>query len=176
MVFFNKVTSKDLWLLDIAARGGKINLAQYIMNQMISTLKQKIAGAKKSPPQHIKVVVPYVNIIMMIACKMSCWNSRYELIKLRAQCNLGSISKIGYKKVNGQWVKTRGAHGDAYKDKQDEDNDSGAHEDEQAVEPQVLEPAVFVSTSLEDIIAVLGQIQLKMNQRFNSINDRFQEF
>ena len=39
---FTKVTKEDLWLLDMAARGQKINLARYIMDKMISTMKQKL--------------------------------------------------------------------------------------------------------------------------------------
>ena len=55
----------------MVVNGQKISLAKYIMDKMISTLKQKIAGAKKNPPQHGKVVVPYVNILTIIVRKMS---------------------------------------------------------------------------------------------------------
>ena len=47
---FNKVTKENLWLLDMAVNGQKISLAKYIMDKMISTLKQNIAGAKKNLP------------------------------------------------------------------------------------------------------------------------------
>ena len=36
---FNKVTKEDLWLLDMAVRGQKINLARYIMDKMTSEAK-----------------------------------------------------------------------------------------------------------------------------------------
>ena len=75
------------------------------MDKMIFTLKQNIAGAKKNPPQHGKVAVPYVNILTIIARKMSQWNPRYEFIKLRVKYDLVSVSKMGYHKVNGEWVK-----------------------------------------------------------------------
>ena len=98
---FNKVTKEDLWLLDMAVRGHKINLARYIMDKMISTLKQKIASAKKNLPLHGKVAVSYVNILTLIARRMSRWNLRYELIKLGVKYDLASVSKMGYHKVNG---------------------------------------------------------------------------
>ncbi|XWS39351.1 hypothetical protein CRYUN_Cryun18bG0045300 [Craigia yunnanensis] len=89
----------------MAARGQKVNLARYIMDKMISTMKQKITGAKKNPPQHGKVAVPYINILTLITCKMSQWNPIYELIKLGVKYDLGSMNKMGYHKVNGEWIK-----------------------------------------------------------------------
>ena len=67
--------------------------------------KQKIASAKKNPPLHGKVAVPYVNILTLIARRMSRWNPRYELIKLRVKYDLASVSKMGYHKVNRVWIK-----------------------------------------------------------------------
>ena len=94
-----------MWLLDMAIRGQKINLARYIIDKMISTLKQKIASAKKNPPLHGKVAVLYVNILTLIARRISRWNPRYELIKLGVKYDLASVSKMGYHKVNGVWIK-----------------------------------------------------------------------
>ena len=36
---YNKVTVKDLWMLDRVAKGELINLARYIMGKMIFTLQ-----------------------------------------------------------------------------------------------------------------------------------------
>ena len=36
---------------------------------------------------------------------MSRWNPRYELIKLGVKYDLSSVSKMGYHKVNNEWVK-----------------------------------------------------------------------
>ena len=36
---------------------------------------------------------------------MSRWNPRYELIKLGVKYDLASVSKMGYHKVNGVWIK-----------------------------------------------------------------------
>ena len=78
----------------MAIRGQKINLARYIMDKMISTLKQKIESAKKNLLLHGKVAVPYVNILTVITRRMSRWNPRYELIKLDVEYDLASVSKM----------------------------------------------------------------------------------
>ena len=72
------------------------------MDKMISTLKQKIASAKKNPLLHGKVAVPCVNILTVIAHRMSRWNPRYELIKLVVKYDFASVSKMRYHKVNGE--------------------------------------------------------------------------
>ena len=77
----------------MAVRGQKINVARYIMDKMIFTMKQNIAGAKKKPPQHGKVTVSYVNILTIIARKISQWNPRYGLIILGVKYDLVSVSK-----------------------------------------------------------------------------------
>ena len=136
---FNKVTKEDLWMLDMAVRGEKINLGRYIMDKMISTLKQKIASAKKNPPLHGKVAVPYVNILTLIARRMSRWNPRYELIKLGVKYDLASVSKMGYHKVNGVWIKK---------------NQLAEASQEQPTEAAPSGP------SLEDVMTALGQLQM----------------
>ena len=132
---FNKVTKEDLWLLDMVVRGQKMNLARYIMDKMISTLKQKIISAKKNPPLHGKVAVRYVNILTLIARRMSRWNPRYELIKLGVKHDLASVSKMGYHKVNGVWIKK---------------NQPAEASQEQPTEAAPLGP------SLEDVMTTLG--------------------
>ena len=152
---FNKVTKEDLWLLAMAANGQKINLARYIMDKMISTLKQKIASAKKNPPLHGKVAVPYVNILTLMARRMSRWNPRYELIKLGVKYDLASVSKMGYHKVNGIWIKKA-----------------------QSVEASQEQPTTEASSgpSLVNVMSTLEQLQVQMHQRFDFVDQRLQGF
>ena len=139
----------------MAIRGQKINLARYIMDKMISTLKQKIAGTKKNPPLHGKVAIPYVNIFTLIARRMSRWNPRYEFIKLRVKYDLESVSKMGYHKVNGAWIKK---------------NQPAEASQEQPTDAAPSGP------SLEDVMTALGQLQMQMHQRFDLVDQRFQGF
>ena len=130
-------------------------MARSIMDKMISTLKQKIASAKKNPSLNGKVASPYVNILTLIAHRMSRWNPRYELIKLGVKYDLASVSKMGYHKVNGVWIKK---------------NQPAEASQEQPTEAAPLSP------SLEDVMTTLGQLQIQMYQRFDLVDQRFQGF
>ena len=70
---------------------------------------------------------------------MSRWNPRYELIKLGVKYDLASISKMGYHKVNGVWIK-KNQPTEASQEQQTEAAPSGP--------------------SLEDVMTALGQLQL----------------
>ena len=104
---------------------------------------------------HGKVVIPYVNILTIIARRMSRWNPRYELIKLGVKYDLASVSKMGYHKVNGVWIKK---------------NQPAEASQEQPTE------AAPLGLSLEDVMTALGQLQLQMHQRFDQVDQRFQGF
>ena len=43
---FTKVTFNDIWLLEMATKGIKINLSRFIMNKMLNILKKKEKEAK----------------------------------------------------------------------------------------------------------------------------------
>ena len=53
---FSKVTTDDIWLLEMAFKGIKINLARFIMNKMILVLKERKKKPKenKSPHSNLK--------------------------------------------------------------------------------------------------------------------------
>ena len=125
------------------------------MDKMTSTLKQKITSAKKNPPLHGKVAVLYVNILTLIARRMSRWNPRYELIKLGVKYDLASISKMGYHKVNGVWIKKN-----------------------QPAETSQEQPTIEASSSpsLVNVMSALEQLQVQMHQRFDLVDQRFQGF
>ena len=129
-------------MVDMAMKGQKINLARYIMDKMISTLKQKITSAKKNPLLYGKVAVPYVNILMVIAHRMNRWNPRYKLIKFGVKYDLASVSKMGYHKVNGEWVKK-------------------SHTVKALQEQQT--EAAPLGPSLGDVMTALGQLQMQMH-------------
>ena len=48
------MTIKDIWMLDMATKGEKINLARYMMDKMLLTLKdkEKESSAKKKFTLH----------------------------------------------------------------------------------------------------------------------------
>ena len=91
-------------MLDLVVKGENINLARYMMDKMISTLRQKIACAKKKTSSHQKVIMPYVTIITWITKSLSSQNSKYEFLPIAVTYNLGFIGKMGYKDVSGKWV------------------------------------------------------------------------
>ena len=58
-------------MLDMVAKGGKINLARDIMDKMLVKLRQKISSAKKKTLAHQKVTMPYMTIITHFAKSLS---------------------------------------------------------------------------------------------------------
>ena len=86
---------------------------------------------------------------------MSRWNPRYELIKLGVKYDLSLISKMGYHKVNGIWIKK---------------NQPAEASQEQPTEAAPSGP------SLKDVMTTLGQLQMQMHQRFDLVDQRFQGF
>ena len=73
---------------------------------------------------------------------MSRWNPRYELIKLGVKYDLASVSKMGYHKVNGVWIKK---------------NQPAKASQEQ---PTKVAPS---GPSLEGVMTALGQLQMQMH-------------
>ena len=86
---------------------------------------------------------------------MSRWNPRYELIKLGVKYDLALVSKMGYHKVNGVWIKK---------------NQPAEASQEQPTEAAPSGPF------LEDVMTALGQLQMQMHQRFDLVDQRFQGF
>ena len=72
---------------------------------------------------------------------MSQWNPKYKLIPLGVKYDLASISKMGYHKVNGEWIKKTHTV-EAIQD--------------QSVGPSALMTTVFSGPSLEDVMIALG--------------------
>ena len=90
-------------------------------------------------------MVPYVNILTVIARKMSQWNLRYELIPLGVKYDLVSLSKMGYHKVNVEWVKK---------------THTTKATQEQGIGPSTPMTAAPSSPSLGDVMIVLKQLQM----------------
>ena len=86
---------------------------------------------------------------------MSRWNPRYELIKLGVKYDLASVSKMGYHKVNSEWVKK-------------------SHTVEASQEQQT--EAALSGPFLRDVMIALGQLQMQMHQRFDLVDQRFHGF
>ena len=91
---------------------------------------------------------------------MSWWNSKYKLLLIVVTYNLGSIGKMGYKKVNSKWVNIRGAQGDD----NDDDASMNAPKEAQVIALLVPDPAVLTATFLDQIMGMWGQQQLSLGQ------------
>ena len=147
----------------MASKGTKINLARFLINQMIKVLKDKekeVKGKQKSA-QHPIVFVPYVILIKFYVKSLGAVNPRYEMLPLDVTYNVAPIAKIGYKDSNNNrvFVKIRGVG----------DDDNG---EEQAPTVQGAQaPAPFahdpVAPSLIDIMGALTMLGDKF--------ERFQE-
>ena len=113
---FNKVTTDDIWLLEMASKGTKINLARFIMNKMLKILKdkEKKAKGKQKSALHPQVLVPYVTIITHYDKSLGNLSLMYEMLPLAVAYNVASITKIGYRDHdnNGIFVKIRGVGGE----------------------------------------------------------------
>ena len=103
---FKKVIVNDIWLLEMASIGTKINLAQFIMNKMMKVLKDKErkAKGKLKLALHHQVFVSYVTIITQYAKSLGILNARYEMIPLAITYNAVSITKMGYKDNNSNGI------------------------------------------------------------------------
>ena len=62
---FVKLTTDDIWLLEMASKGTKINLARFIMNKMLKVLKkkEKKVQSKRKKTFQSQFMIPYVTLI-----------------------------------------------------------------------------------------------------------------
>ena len=109
-------------MLEMASKGEKINLAQYMINKMLLTLKEreKEVGAKKKSSLQQRVPMPYVTLITHYGKSLGSLNPKYELIPIVVTYNLGSIAKMRYKDPNHDWkyLKVWGVQDDDDKDEE----------------------------------------------------------
>ena len=103
------MTIDDIWFLEMASKGIKINLACFIMNKMFLALKEKEkeAKGKQKSSQQLRVSVSYVTFITHYAKSLGTLSLEYEMIPFAIKYNLASIAKMGYKDHNndGKFVK-----------------------------------------------------------------------
>ena len=62
---FTKLTTDDIWLLEMASTGTKINLAHFIMKKMLKIMneKEKEARSKRKKTSLSQFAIPYVTLI-----------------------------------------------------------------------------------------------------------------
>ena len=110
---FTKLTTDDIWLLEMASTGTKINLAHFIMKKMLKIMneKEKEARSKRKKTSSSQFAIPYVTFITHYAKSSKLLQPKYELIPIAVTYNLASIAKMGYKDTdnNGIFVKVHGA-------------------------------------------------------------------
>ena len=96
---FAKLTTDDIWLLEMASKGTKINLSQFIMNKMLKVLKEKEkeAQSKRKKMSQSQFEIPYVTLITHYAKSLGIVQPKYEMIQIAVTYNLASIAKMGYK-------------------------------------------------------------------------------
>ena len=108
---FTKVTTEDVWLLQIATTGTKINLVGFIIKKMLKILKEKEkeASSKRKKTSLSLFAIPYVTLIMHYAKSMKILQPKYEMVHIAVVYNLASIAKMGYKDPdnNGDRKSTR---------------------------------------------------------------------
>ena len=113
---FAKVTTEDVWLLQMASTGTKINLAGFIIKKMLKILheKEKEASSKRKKTSLSLFAIPYVTLIMHYAKSVKILQPKYEMVQIAVVYNLASIAKMGYKDLNntGNFIKMRGDEGE----------------------------------------------------------------
>ena len=99
---FTKVTTHDIWLLEMETIGTKINVSRFIMNKMIKVLKEKDKEAKsrRKTSQQSQFRVPYVTLITHYAKTLGTLNLRYEFLPIAVTYNLALMAKMGCKDNN----------------------------------------------------------------------------
>ena len=108
------------------------------------------------------------NYAQLMSKKFSQWNPKYELLFIVIKYNLASIGKMGYKEIDDKQVKPRGAHVD---DDEDE-HEAAPKEAQEKVNTTALKVPKPATTSLDQILGVLGQMQLRISQ----LQQNFQGF
>ena len=110
---FTRLTTDDIWLLEMASSRTKINLARFIMKKMVKILneKEKEARSKRRTTSLSQFAIPYVTIITHYAKSSQLLQPKYELIQIVVIYNLAFIAKMSYKDTdnNGIFIKVRGA-------------------------------------------------------------------
>ena len=110
---FTRLTTDDIWLLEMASTGTKINLTHFIMKKMLKIMneKEKEARSKRKKTSLYQFAIPYVSLITDYSKSSQLLQPKYELILIAVTYNLASIAKMGYKDTdnNGIFVKVRGA-------------------------------------------------------------------
>ena len=110
---FTRLTTDDIWLLEMASTGSKINFARFIMKKMVKIMneKEKEARSKRRTTSLSQFAIPYVTIITYYAKSTQLLQPKYELIQIAITYNLASIAKMGYKDTdnNRNFIKVRGA-------------------------------------------------------------------
>ena len=159
------MTTDDIWLLEMASKGTKINLARFIMKKMVKIMneKEKEARSKRRTTSLSQFAIPYVTIITHYAKSTQLLQPKYELIQIAVTYNLASIAKMGYKDTdnNGIFVKVRCTQ------KEDDEGEEGEQAQNQAM--------AYAALSLGQVMDVLGQIQLSIDQintRLDSMHER----
>ena len=151
-----KVTAEDVWLLQIATTGTKINLAEFIVKKMLKILheKEKKASSKRKKTSTSLFAIPYVTLITHYARSAKILQPKYELVQIAIVYNLASIAKMGYKDLDntGNFIKMRGDEGE---------------EDEPAQAPE--------THTLGQVMDVLADLQISignLNTRFDRMDER----
>ena len=113
---FAKVTTENVWLLQMATIGTKINLAGFIIKKMLKILheKEKEASSKRKKTSLSLFAIPYVTLITHYAKSVKILQPKYEMIQIAMVYNLASIAKMGYKNPDntGNFIKMRGDEGE----------------------------------------------------------------
>ena len=77
---FTRLTTDDIWLLEMASTGTKINLARFIMKKMVKIMneKEKEARSKRRTTRYLSFAIPYVTIITHYAKSSQLLQPKYE--------------------------------------------------------------------------------------------------
>ena len=96
--YFAKLTTDDIWLLEMASKGTKINLSRFIMNKMLKVLKEKEKEAqKRKKMSQSQFTILYVTLITHYGKSLGIVQPKYEMIPIAVTYNLASITKMGYR-------------------------------------------------------------------------------
>ena len=113
---FGKVTAEDVWLLQMATTGTKINLAGFIVKKMLKILNEKAkeASSKRKKTSLSLLSIPYVTLITHYVRSAKILQRKYEMVQIVVVYNLASIAKMGYKDLDntGNFIKMRGDEGE----------------------------------------------------------------
>ena len=151
-----RLTTEDVWLINMASTGTKINLAGFIIKKMLKILseKEKKTTSKRKKTSVSLFSIPYVTLITHYAKSLEILQAKYEMVQIAVVYNLASIAKMGYKDPdnNGNFVKIRGDEGE---------------KDESVQASEV--------HTLGQVMDVLAEIQISvghLNSRFDRMDER----